>query len=296
VSVLLAIEPGRPNTSAIELAGTLATALDRTVKAAIVVVVPPGVSSPIRTGMTDEQFGELLAEPALSDARERLGERFAGTVTLRERSVRTGLLSIVEAERPSHLVLGSAPGGPMGRIELGDNARGILNSCSAPVVLAPRGYRRHDRSHPLRRLNVAFGPDSESVLALQYAALLAERADTQLRTVTFWVRQAASHPGPAGAKYEAEIAAQWKEQMQAKVDKAVRGLDELALPSRFIHTDLVSGADWSQAMAAVEWDPGDLLIVGSSPPTGLRSVFLGSRSAEILRRATVPVAVLPALD
>lgn len=296
MSILLAIEPGRPNTSAIELAGMLASALDRTVTAAVVVVVPAGMSSPLRTGMTDEQFGELLAAQALEDAKERLGDRFGGTVVVRDRSVRGGLLALVAQERPGHLVIGSARGGAVGRIELGDTARGILNSSPAPVVIAPRGFRRHDRAHPLRRCTVAFGPDSESVYALRYAAVLAERADTQLRTLTFWVRQAATHPGPGGATYEAEIAAQWKEQMQARIDRSIRGLDELELPTRYIHSEIADGEDWAQAMAQVEWIDGDLLIVGSSPPTGLRSVFLGSRSAEILRRASVPVAVLPPTD
>lgn len=296
MSVLVAIEPGRPNTSAIELAGMLATALDRTVVAAVVVVVPAGMSSPLRTGMSDEQFGELLAAEALDDCRARLGDRFAGTVTVRDRSVRAGLLSIVDQERPGHLVLGSARGGAIGRIELGDNARGILNSAPVPVVLAPRGFRRHDLGHPLRRCSVAFGPDHESVFALRYSAVLAERADTQLRTLTFYVRQASTHPGPHGSTYEAEVAAQWKEQMATRIDRSIRGLDELELPTRFIHSETADGEDWSQAMARVDWDPGEILVVGSSPPTGLRSVFLGSRSAEIIRRATVPVAVLPPTD
>lgn len=296
MSIVVAIEPGRPNTSAIELAGMLATALNRTVTAAVVVVVPAGMSSPLRTGMTDEQFGELLATQALEDCRERLGDRFTGTVTVRDRSVRSGLLAIVEQERPGHLVLGSARGGPVGRIELGDNARGLLNSCTVPVVLAPRGYRRHDAEHPLRRCSVAFGPDSESVYALRYSAVLAERVDSQLRTITFYVRQAVTHPGPHGSTYEAEVAAQWKEQMQERIDRSIRGLDELDLPTRYIHSEIADGEDWAQAMARVDWIDGDLLVVGSSPPTGLRSVFLGSRSAEILRRATVPVAVLPPTD
>jgi nucleotide-binding universal stress UspA family protein len=164
------------------------------------------------------------------------------------------------------------------------------------VLLAPEGFARRDVERPLRRVSVAFGPDPESVFALRYSALLAERADTQLRTVTFWVRQATTQPGPSGPKYEAEIAAQWKEQMQARVDKAIRGLDDLDLPTRFIHSDMADGEDWAVAMDTVDWAHGDLLVVGSSPPTGLRSVFLGSRSAEILRRSPVPVAVLPATD
>ncbi len=113
------------------------------------------------------------------------------------------------------------------------------------------------------------------MFALRYSALLAERADTQLRTVTFWVRQASTQPSPGGTKYQSEIAAQWKEQMQAKVDASIRGLDDLHLPTRFIHTDIADGEDWAAAIAAIEWDAGDLLVVGSSPPTGLRSVFLG---------------------
>ncbi|MBO9534356.1 MAG: universal stress protein [Solirubrobacteraceae bacterium] len=295
--MLVAIEPGRRNTAAIELAGTLATALDRQVKAAVVVVVAAGMPSPLRVGMTDEKLGELLARDGLEEAKHRLGDRYDGVIVKRDRSARAGLLAAIEEERPGQLVLGPAEGGiPPGHIHLGPTTRGLLNSSSVPVLLAPEGYSRIDADHPLRRVTVAFGPDPESIFALRYSALLAERADTQLRTATFWVRQASTAPNPGGVKYENELAAQWKEQMQAKIDKAVRGLDDLDLPTRFIHTDIADGQDWGAAIDQVDWDAGDLMVVGSSPPSGLRSVFLGSRSAEILRRATVPVAVLPAIE
>jgi len=69
VTVLVGIEPGRSNTDAIELAATLATAAQEPVRAATVVVVPAGVPSPLRVGMTDERFAELLAAEGLQEAR-----------------------------------------------------------------------------------------------------------------------------------------------------------------------------------------------------------------------------------
>ncbi|MFT4033956.1 MAG: universal stress protein [Patulibacter sp.] len=294
--MLVAIEPGRVGDggrAALELGATLGTALDRSVQVAVVVVVAPGVPSPLRVGMSDEAFAQQLAADAIDEARTRLGDRFGGTVAIRERSVRAGLLAAIEQARPGHLVLGSAHGAGPGRIELGEIARGLLNSSPVPVVIAPRGYSRYDASHPLRRVTVAFGPDSASAFALRYAAVLAERADTQLRTATFWVRQATTPPAIGGGRGDNEVAMQWKEQMRRRVDQAIRGLDQLELPRRFIATDIADGDDWAEAVHTLDWDGGDLLIVGSSPPGGLRRVFLGSRSAEILRRAPVPVAVLP---
>lgn len=293
MTVLVAIEPGRGNTAAIELTATLATAAHEPVVATTVAVVPPGVPSPLRVGMPDERFAELLAADGLDEARAALGDGLERVVGLRERSVRAGLLTAIEQEAPSALVLGSGAGGALGHVQFSDTISGMLHTATVPVVIAPDGYRRADPDRPLRRITVAFGPDEASLEALVWAAHVADAADTQLRTVTFWVRQASSVPPAGGAAYEAEIAAQWKTQMTDRLDAAVRHVREQAIPTRYIHTEFADGNDWTSAMAAVEWEPGDLLIVGSRPPSGLRSVFLGSRSAEILRRSPVPVVVLP---
>ena len=53
------------------------------------------------------------------------------------------------------------------------------------------------------------------------------------------------------------------------------------------------GETWDEALEDVEWDDGDVLVVGSSTIGPVARVFLGSRAAKIVRHAPVPVVVVP---
>jgi nucleotide-binding universal stress UspA family protein len=56
---------------------------------------------------------------------------------------------------------------------------------------------------------------------------------------------------------------------------------------------VAAGADWAGALAAGNWLPGDLLVVGSSRHGPLARVFLGSTATKIVRASPVPVVVVP---
>ena len=47
-------------------------------------------------------------------------------------------------------------------------------------------------------------------------------------------------------------------------------------------------------MDDLEWEPGEVLVVGSSRVGRLARVFLGSRAIKIVRYSPVPVVVVPA--
>jgi nucleotide-binding universal stress UspA family protein len=53
------------------------------------------------------------------------------------------------------------------------------------------------------------------------------------------------------------------------------------------------GESWEEAVEDVEWEPGDVLVVGSSSIGPVARVFLGSRSSKIVRHSPVPVVVVP---
>lgn len=294
MAIVVGLRPGQRNTAALTLAAELAEALGEPVLAACVIVVAPGVPSPLRVGMDDQDFAALIAADVMTEAKSILGDALLDRFPVIARSVRAGLLEVVAQEGSRHLVLGSAAGGRPGCVNVGDTAHALLNTASVPVHLAPQGYAGGDPSHPIRRLNVAFGADDASRVGLQFGAELAHRIDGLLRSVTFWVRQAnGASPLSGGLAYGSELSAQWHTQMTETVDRAIRGLAELDLPTMWIDKVFGDGVDWEGAMADVDWQPGDVLIVGSRPRGGLGGVFLGSRAAEILRHSTVPTVVLP---
>ena len=53
------------------------------------------------------------------------------------------------------------------------------------------------------------------------------------------------------------------------------------------------GNDWEAALNDVDWQDGDLLVIGSSESGPVARVFLGSRAAKIVRHAPMPVLVVP---
>lgn len=294
MAVVVGLRPGQRNTAALRLAAELARARGERVLAACVIVVAPGVPSPLRIGMADEDFAALIAADAMQEARDIAGDALGGEFPVIARSVRAGLLDLVAREDAQHLVIGSTAGGRPGCVHVGDTAHALLGSAAVPVYLPPAGYAGADPARPVRRLNVAFGADDASRAGLHFAAEFADRIDGLLRTVSFWVRQPSGPAPPSGGfAYGQELTDQWHEQMAETVDRAVRGLADLGLPTRFVDTVFGDGAGWPEAIADVDWAPGDLLVVGSRPRAGLRSVLLGSRAAEILRHAPVPTVVLP---
>ena len=58
--------------------------------------------------------------------------------------------------------------------------------------------------------------------------------------------------------------------------------------------EIATGSSWVDAMDELEWEPGEVLVVGSSPVGTLARVFLGSRAIKIVRYSPVPVVVVPA--
>lgn len=294
MAIVVGLKPGQRNTAALRLTAELAQALGEPVLAACVIVVAPGVPSPLRIGMKDEDFAALIASDAMQEAREILGDALLDQFPVLARSVRAGLLELVGEEGARHLVIGPAVGGRPGCVNVGDTAHGLLSSASVPVHLPPAGYAGGDPTRPVRRLNVAFGADDASRVGLRFGAELADRVDGLLRTVTFWVRQpSGATPLHGGLSHSQELSDQWHEQMTETVDRAVRGLSELDLPTMWVDKVFGDGTDWAEALAAVDWAPGDVLVVGSRPRGGLGGILLGSRAAEILRHATVPTVVLP---
>ncbi len=54
-----------------------------------------------------------------------------------------------------------------------------------------------------------------------------------------------------------------------------------------------AGATWRDAVEAIEWAAGDILVLGSGAAGQVAQVFLGSAAAKILRHAPVPTMIVP---
>ena len=83
-----------------------------------------------------------------------------------------------------------------------------------------------------------------------------------------------------GTETERAIAAQWERDVRSAL-----GEDHELVIGR--------GTSWDVAIDDIEWEDGDVLLVGSSSVGPVARVFLGSRAAKIVRNSPVPVVVVP---
>ena len=96
---------------------------------------------------------------------------------------------------------------------------------------------------------------------------------------------------PSGVLGEAEILDAYVKHTAAEQEEAVAALGD-AVPGS-VETAVATGRSWSEALEALPWDRGDVLVVGSSSASFMSRLFLGSTASKIVRRSPVPVIVVP---
>jgi nucleotide-binding universal stress UspA family protein len=97
------------------------------------------------------------------------------------------------------------------------------------------------------------------------------------------------YPSQVGYDAERLVAEQWRAQALEAQEKALATLpEEVAVDS-----GIVDGRDWEDALDALPWEEGEVLVVGSSRLGPVARVFLGSNSTKIIRSSPVPVLVIP---
>ncbi|MDR2255684.1 MAG: universal stress protein [Arthrobacter sp.] len=199
-------------------------------------------------------------------------------------SVRQVLLDVcreVEAER---LVIGSSDRARPGRIELGSVAMSLLHSSPLPVVLVPReasagGVER------VARVTAAYDGSSTSGHLLLGARQVAQDSGAAFRVVSFGVTHPPGSVAGVSTRMQRDIMGEWAKDMVGRV----RELAPDAAPS--FETGI--GFSWEEALGAVDWLPGEVLMVGSSSFGPLARVSLGSQAGKIVKHSSVPVVLVP---
>jgi nucleotide-binding universal stress UspA family protein len=224
--------------------------------------------SPARVDAEYHEFLDTTAEEALATARRCVPDDIEATFVVHHaRSAPAGLLELVSEHEARAIVLGP----------LGSTAHRLLHSSPVPVALAPRGFRIAAGAR-VKRVTVAFGGTDPSLI--EAASREAERVGASLRVASFAVRAHAPYTSGVGAEGQGGVLDEWEEEIRSAVPD---GLD----------VAIGHGSDWEDAIEDIEWDDGDVLVVGSSSIGPVAQLFLGSRAAKIIRHAPVPVVMVP---
>lgn len=246
---------------------------------------------------SDRDFDSLLrdeGELLLEEARLRFCQRWdwvpdhVTTALHGNQSSGVGLAEVAEQRGAELVVIGSAEGGAAGRFTIGSTANQLLHTSTVPVVTAPSGFSR-ESDGTFGKVLVAYRVgESTNSAAIKEGATIAGELAVPLELVTILMR-----PRVYATRLSPQAEAPILEQMQHDVDRAhasvVRGIGAKVK----VETVTLAADSVGAAFNRYPWHGDELLVIGSAKRGPLLRVFLGDMTHKLLRRAPVPVIVLP---
>jgi nucleotide-binding universal stress UspA family protein len=270
---------------AIALGVRLSRTLDAELDVSIVLPPDRAVASRVAAGGYDERLAEQ-AEHWLADARASVpADVAAGTHVSFDDSFADGLIKESARVKADLIVVGGSGGGLAGSYSLGSVVNELLHSAPIPVVVAPRGMRDSSIDR-VREVTCAIGERTGADLLLDYAVRFSRAAGTPLRLVSL----IALDPMLGTLRGDDEAV------RQRALAHAQQTLETAKsnLPDGFpVTSTIVDGRTVEEAVSKLEWQDGDLIMVGSSRLSAPKRLFLGSTAAKMLRVLEVPMMVVP---
>ncbi len=283
---------GKSGRSALHLAVDAAKTLKSSLVVVTVVPRPWMTPSPARIDAEYASWADKLGADSQSEAQRCLDQITKGLdvsfKTVASRTAGEGLLEAAEELDAQVLVTGSSSNGALGQVILGSTTDWLLHSSPIPVAITPRGYRGA-KSGKLIRVTCAYSGTPESVKVVERVAALTDQLDASMRVVTYAIRGRTMFPPEVGLHAEDSLLGEWAQQLKEMLAK----LKSDKIVGKDVELQVVTGNGWDEALDATEWDDGELLAIGTTSRRSIKTVFLGSHGAKIIRHSPVPVLVLP---
>jgi nucleotide-binding universal stress UspA family protein len=292
MTILVGYAPDGRGRAVLHLAATLARSSGDDL--VVCAVIPAGwFPSQARVDAEYRDYLRHAADDALARARSLLPDDVPARFESHDaRSAAAGLLERAAEHGAMLIVLGSAEAGGIGTVAVGSTTSRLLHSSPLPVALAPRGFRARPGAR-VARVTAAYGGTGAADDLVVAAASVAARVGATLRLASFAVRPRPPFTAGVGREADASIEEEWAAGIRAAADAALAEVEELAARPPDIDAVIGHGEKWDEALEDIEWDDGDVLVVGSSAIGPVERVFLGSNSSKIVRNAPVPVVVVP---
>lgn len=200
-----------------------------------------------------------------------------------------GLLAAAEQLDCQMIVIGGRQGGLLRRYRLGSVATTLLHAAHVPVALAPAGYAWDG---PVGRLTAMFGlrPGAVDVVALGIHAARRRAVPLRLVSLVLLDRPDESPASPGAGTGDENVL----EAVTRYADERLAAEAAELLEAGRACTEIATGRTVDHALAHLDWQPDDVVIVGSSRLAAHGRLFLGSTAAKMLRTVPVPVMVVPA--
>ncbi len=234
---------------------------------------------------SDHGYSSLLAAKVDAWADEALAlvpEGVSARVLARAvSSPAEGLIAMAAETGADAIVLGGRKRHVAGFFAPGAVASALLHSSPVPVAMgSPEAVASLEQAHGrLARVTALVGERPGHKAVVRSAAEVASVQGLPLRVVSLLAHDelagdAASAPGRAEAE-------------RARVAELVAALGIEA------EVTVASGDSIDDAIAGLDWQPGELAVVGSSRLARKRRLFLGPTAQRVLRTLPVPFMVVP---
>jgi len=291
VTVVVGYRASNLGLSGLHLAVRIARTLGTSLTVATIVPQPWPTPSLARVDAEYESWADQLAAESAKEAASYLHDVADGIqvsyVHRAHRSVSGGLIEVVQEFGGEMLVLGSLPSGARGQVVIGSTTEWLLHASPVPVALGPAEYR--SRTAKLTRLTCAYSATPDSIDVVRECFETAQRFGVPVRVLTFAVRGKTMYPPEVGSEVEDSILEAWASQAR----EILQGLKTEGVVTQDVALQVSTGGSWTESIDNADWQDGEILALGTSPRGDIRRVFLGSRSAKIIRESSVPVLVLP---
>ena len=268
---------------AVAFAARLAVATDAVLDVAIILPsADRSVITPPDTGY--DRHLQAQAQAWIAEAIDRTPPEVVAHAHVRAaESFAEGLVGLADELGADYVVVGAADGGSRGHHRLGSTTSELLHSSDVPVVLVPQGARKIAPETGITRVTVAIGTRPGADALVGATAHLAKAAGVPVRLLSLL---------PVDLPPTADTAA-------IRISTSTHADEVLAaakaeLPDGLAADVVVAaGESIEEAVSYLDWQPGEVALVGSSRLAQPRRLFLGSTAAKMLKEITVPVIVVP---
>ncbi|MDF1489115.1 universal stress protein [Tessaracoccus caeni] len=292
MSIVVGVSPAHEAHEGVALATLLARA-GGTDMVVVAVVPTPWRGRALQVDRDYLNYLHELAEGTLATIRESLPDDVpCQTVVRTSPSISEGLLAAAKEFDAPLLVLGSSSTGSLGFVALGSVTERLMHSSSVPIAVAPHGYTAPDNRR-VPRVSIGFIGGADEAAMVSFAGSVASSVGASVRLVSFAVHSAPPVTSSLGEGTENDVVDTWAAELREIATDLSSTLAGLPHPPEQLPPAFGRGSTWHEALADVDWDWGDVLVVGSSRTMGAIGVFLGGTASKITRHSPVPVIVVP---
>ena len=255
---------------------------------AIIATVYPE-EHPLGIGRVDVEWAAYVREQAeiIQDkARATVGDA-ALYRNVASTSAAHGLADLAEDVEAVMLIVGTTQETGLSRTLLGSSTERLLHGATAPVTVVPPGWRQSAPDR-ISSIGVAYVDTRDGREALRVAVRVALRIPARLTLYSILGQSSERYSYLVGRTDEQAFVDKARDSYGKALEFAAAGVPPELEP----RTVLLEGAV-VESLAALGPDDVDVLVCGSRGYGPVRRVLLGGVSSPLIRRAQLPVTVVP---